>query len=249
MPQSSLALPVAYQNQIVCGDSLVVMRGMPDECVDLVVTSPPYNLRSGRGKQVLRNRPGKSRYPDVMLKGYDCHGDDLPREEYIAWQRQCVREMVRLIPEQGAIFYNHKWRIRQGLLQDHREILGDAPLRQIIIWDRATGVNFSTRFFLPVSEVIYLIAKPGFKLVPKATALTDVWHIGPERNNPHPAPFPVDLPLRIIGATAARSVLDPFMGSGTTAVAAKQLGRVFVGIDNSAAYCERARERVRREGA
>lgn len=249
MQSGTPVLPIEYHNQILCGDGLAVMQQLPDACVDLVVTSPPYNLRSGTGKNTPRNRPAGLSYPDVMLKGYDRHRDDLPREKYLAWQRACLAEMVRLIPDHGAIFYNHKWRIQRGLLQDHREIIHNLPVRQIIIWKRSGGVNFSHRFFLPTFEVVYLIAKPDFKLSPKANALTDVWHITPDRHNPHPAPFPLALPLRIIGATDAQTVLDPFMGSGTTAVAALQLGRVFVGIDNSPKYCAMARERIIREGA
>src|SRR6266508_3646214 len=118
------------------------------------------------------------------------------------------------------------------------------PVRQIIVWKRKGGVNFSDRFFLPTFEVIYLIAKPGFRLVPKANAFTDVWELHQERNNPHPAPFPVELASRIIRSTLARTVLDPFVGSGTTAVAAKVLGRAYIGIDNAAGYCAMARRRL-----
>lgn len=220
------------------------MRRLPDKCVDIVVTSPPYNLRCGIGKWIGRNPHHGTSYPAVMLKGYDRHRDDLPRETYLAWQRACLREMMRLIPEHGAIFYNHKWRIQRGLLQDQHELIENLPVRQIIIWKRPGGVNFSHRFFLPTFEVVYLIAKPDFRLAPKANALTDVWQITPEQRNPHPAPFPLALPLRIIGATEAQTVLDPFMGSGTTAVAAQQLGRIFVGIDNSPRYCKMARKRI-----
>ncbi len=122
------------------------------------------------------------------------------------------------------------------------------PVRQIIVWKRKGGVNFSDRFFLPTFEVIYLIAKPEFRLAPRANTLGDVWEIAQERNNSHPAPFPVELPARIIRSTTARSVLDPFVGSGTTAVAATILGRTFLGIDNAASYCEMARERVSESG-
>jgi site-specific DNA-methyltransferase (adenine-specific) len=63
-------------------------------------------------------------------------------------------------------------------------------------------------------------------------------------NNPHPAPFPVALIDRIISSTHARRILDPFMGSGTTAVAAKALGRDFIGIEISPEYCKMADERL-----
>ncbi len=65
--------------------------------------------------------------------------------------------------------------------------------------------------------------------------------------NTHPAPFPVALIERIIGSTNAQLILDPFMGSGTTAVAAKRLSRDFVGIDISPEYVEMAKKRIASE--
>lgn len=80
--------------------------------------------------------------------------------------------------------------------------------------------------------------------------MSDVWRITPERGNKeHPAPFPVELAERCIGSTSARVVLDPFCGSGTTCVAAKRLGRSWIGIDKSERYCEGARARLGRTRA
>ena len=86
------------------------------------------------------------------------------------------------------------------------------PVRQIIIWKRKGGINFNAGYFLPTYEVIYLIAKPKFRLEKKANGLGDVWDFTQESNNPHPAAFPVSLIERIIGATNAQLILDPFMG-------------------------------------
>ena len=83
--------------------------------------------------------------------------------------------MFRLIKNDGAIFYNHKWRVQDGLLQDRQDIVGGLPVRQIIIWRRKGGINFNPGYFLPTYEVIYLIAKPDFKLVPKSNGVGDVW--------------------------------------------------------------------------
>jgi modification methylase len=119
------------------------------------------------------------------------------------------------------------------------------PLRQIIIWKRKGGINFNLGYFLPTYEVIYLIAKKNFKLLPKANSYGDVWEFGQELKNPHPAPFPVELIERIISSTDAQLILDPFMGSGTTAVAAKKLGRYYVGIEISPEYCDMANKRIK----
>lgn len=92
--------------------------------------------------------------------------------------------------------------------------------------------------------MIYLIAKPKFYLKQEATAYGDVWNINPDSGNSHPAPFPVALAERCISATDAQIICDPFMGSGTTAVAAKKLGRHFIGCDLSADYVASATKRV-----
>ena len=154
--------------------------------------------------------------------------------------------MWRLIDDNGAIFYNHKWRVQNGLIQDRREIVNSFPVRQIIIWKRKGGINFNAGYFLPTYEVIYLIAKRDFKLAPKANRFGDVWEFTQELNNSHPAPFPVALIDRIISSTNAQTILDPFLGSGTTAVVAQNLKRNFIGIEISQEYCKLAEERLER---
>jgi modification methylase len=153
--------------------------------------------------------------------------------------------MLRLLKPEGAIFYNHKWRVQDGLLQDRQDIVAGFPVRQIIIWKRKGGINFNPGYFLPTYEVIYLIAKPKFKLASKANAYGDIWEFTQEMNNPHPAPFPVDLINRIISSTCANIVLDPFMGSGTTAIAALMNSRHYIGIEISPEYNILAKTRIK----
>jgi modification methylase len=97
---------------------------------------------------------------------------------------------------------------------------------------------------LPTYEVIYVIAKPQFLLAPKANAAGDVWEFTQEMKNGHPAPFPVALIDRIISSTSAQIILDPFMGSGTTAVVSMGLKRNYVGIELSPDYCKMAEQRI-----
>lgn len=220
------------------------MRTFPDGIIDLIVTSPPYNLKNSTGNGMKDGRGGK--WANAALQhGYSHHSDCMPHLEYVAWQRDCLHEMMRLIPDTGAIFYNHKWRVQNGLLQDRNDILFDFPVRQIIIWKRKGGFNFNPGYFLPTYEVIYLIAKPKFRLAPKANAHGDVWEFMQEQNNEHPAAFPVGLIERILGSTNAKLVLDPFMGSGTTAIAAINLNRKYIGIDISPEYCKLAENRIK----
>ena len=129
-------------------------------------------------------------------------------------------------------------------MQNREDIVSGFPVRQIIIWHRGIGCNFNDSYFLPTYEVIYLIAKPQFKLLPKANGLGDVWYILPEQSE-HPAPFPVELPSRIIRSTSAKIILDPFCGSGTTCVAAKMHGRDYIGIELSQEYVDIAEKRLK----
>ena len=232
-----------YIDKIICGDAVQVMKEMPDKFIDLVVTSPPYNLKNSTGNGMKDGRGGKWKNA-ALVNGYANYDDNMPHDEYVKWQRACLTEMFRLIKEDGAIFYNHKWRVQGGLLQDRADIVSGFPVRQIIIWKRKGGINFNHGYFLPTYEVIYLIAKPKFKLAPKANSYGDVWEFKQEMKNGHPAPFPVALIDRIITSTTAKVILDPFMGSGTTATTAMGNDRNFIGIDISQEYCEIAEKRI-----
>lgn len=238
-----MKFPNDFIDRIFCGDCIELMQKMPDKSIDLVVTSPPYNLKNSTGNGMKDGRGGKWSGA-ALMNGYSHHHDAMPHEKYTKWQRKCLTEMLRVIKDDGAIFYNHKWRVQAGLLQDRQDIVSGFPVRQIIIWKRKGGFNFNAGYFLPTYEVIYLIAKPKFKLIAKANAFGDVWEFMQEMNNPHPAAFPVALIDRIISSTTAKIILDPFMGSGTTAVSAKTLGRHFIGIDISPDYCQMAEERI-----
>lgn len=233
----------AWLNKVHCGDAEKVMEQLPVRSVDLIVTSPPYNLRNSTGNGMKDGRGGKWAGAQ-LINGYDTHDDAMPYDEYVQWQRRCLRSMMRLLRDDGAIFYNHKWRVQDGLLQHRSDILDGFPVRQIIIWQRKGGINFNPGYFLPTYEVIYLIAKPGFKLAAKANAIGDVWGITQGEANPHPAPFPLELAARCIRSTTAGMVLDPFLGSGTTAIAAESLDREWIGIDVAESYCALARERI-----
>ena len=232
-----------YLNKIICGDCLEVMKQLPDGCVNLVVTSPPYNLKNSTGNGMKCGKGGKWSNA-ALINGYATYDDNMPYEDYCAWQRDCLKEMMRLLSDDGAIFYNHKWRVQNGLIQDRREIVSDFPVRQIIIWRRKGGINFNAGYFLPTYEVIYLIAKKDFRLSQGANRYGDVWEFTQELKNEHPAPFPVALIDRIIGSTNAKVVLDPFMGSGTTAVVSQALKRDYIGIEISEDYCRMAEERI-----
>jgi len=237
--------PDNFINKIINGDTVEIMKKIPTGTIDLVVTSPPYNLKNSTGNGMKDARGGKWKNA-ALVNGYSNYDDNMPHDKYVKWQRECLTEMFRVLKDDGAIFYNHKWRVQAGMLQDRQDIVKDFPVRQIIIWRRNGGINFNPGYFLPTYEVIYLIPKPKFKLAKKANANGDVWEFGQEMKNSHPAPFPVALIDRIISSTTAELILDPFMGSGTTAIVAMGNKRKYIGIDISPEYCEMAENRIER---
>ena len=129
-------------------------------------------------------------------------------------------------------------------------------VKQEIIWDRVIAANIRGWRFWQVEERIYWLYKPignyliGKELKSSDAKLTSIWRGVPEngKKNPHPAPFPLWLPARVIvsilGTDTPGVVLDPYIGSGTTAVAAKLLGHEYIGIDRSEAYLDMTRERL-----
>lgn len=222
--------------------------------VELVVTSPPYNLGAspwphgghwkhgqaagGRGKW----RAGANSGSGVE---YGAHQDAMPWPEYEVWQRAMISALWERLSPTGAIFLNHKTRVIDGRLWTPQSLLPpDVLLRQIITWARPGGMNYNQTSLVPASEWIMLIAKPAFRLRSRAASgLGDVWRMTPERSD-HPAPFPLQLPRNAIDITAGGTVLDPFMGSGTTGVAASQAGRAFVGIEIEPKFFDMACRRI-----
>lgn len=242
-PRKKAILKSKANGTLYHGDCIKIMNSLEAESVKVIVTSPPYNIKKSTGNGLRDGRGGKWKNA-ALQKGYDNHEDAMEHEDYVQWQRDCLTAMMRVLRSDGAIFYNHKWRVQGGLLQDRHDIIDGFPVRQIIIWQRNGGINFNKGYFLPTYEVIYLICKPDFKLASKANAIGDVWKIPQELKNEHPAPFPVKFARRCIESVDTGVVLDPFIGSGTTAIAAEITGRPWIGIDNSEKYCEMTKKRI-----
>lgn len=247
---------------LIQGDCREVLPLLPK--VDAVITSPPYNLgnTSGGGfpktrmghyspRDGIRKRGGLGKWakagrPGGLADGYGTFRDNMPHVEYVAWQHEILRQCWELLSKTGAIFYNHKPRVLDGKVVTPLEYNPGLPVRQIIIWARAGGVNFSPAFYLPTHEWVVILAKEDFRLRSKgASGVGDVWYIPQEGNTPHPAPFPVELPARILETTTTQTVLDPFCGSGTTGVACVKLGRRFIGIECEPKYFDIACKRIR----
>lgn len=228
-------------------DNADVFPEMRNDEFDITITSPPYNMGlvpGGGGRGMYR--PGASNKAGRFREGYGTHSDALPQDAYDQWQRRCLDEMWRV--SRLGVFYNHRPRVEHGQLRLplSSNYGPSALLRQIIIWDRGTGIDISLRQFCTRQEWIMLFAKPEFALKNcSSSGMGDVWRLGMEYTETgHPAPFPVTLPGRAIEATGARSVLDPFMGSGTTGVACARSGAGFVGIEIDPRYFDIACQRI-----
>ena len=226
------------------GDCLERMKEIPSGSVDMVFTSPPYNLGNTSGGGFPKKATGKWS-GGALANGYNSYNDNMPHEKYVAWQHEVLLECWRVLKDNGAIYYNHKPRVQNGELQMPLELNPGLPLRQIVIWERNGGINFSPSFYLPTHEWVMILAKKGFRLRDKkASGAKDVWKIAQERNNPHPAPFPVELVTTALETTCCEVILDPFMGSGTTGVACKNLNRKFIGIEMDEGYFNVAKDRL-----
>ncbi len=232
-----------YLNKIIQGDALTILKTLPDEFVDVGVTSPPYNKGENKKGWLVKN---------VKYSGAR---DKLPENLYQKNQVAVLDEIFRTTKPGGSFFYNHKLRWERGEMLHPLDWLRRTKwaIRQEIIWDRMIAANIRGWRFWQVEERIFWLYKPvgknliGEELKPRHALLTSIWRFSPERKNPHPAPFPLALPVRAIYSILDERkgvVIDPYCGSGTTLVAAKILGQDFVGLDVSEEYIEFAEERL-----
>ena len=231
-------------NNIYLGKCLDVLKSFGDNVFDIGITSPPYNkLQSGGGKGSL--------FGPII---YDCFNDTLPEDEYQSQQIEVLTELYRTIKPGGSFFYNHKVRHRKNSTIHPIEWLTktDWSIKQEIVWDRMTAINMRGFHFWQNDERIYWLYKPkddktSDEMKSKHAKLLSIWRFLPDRYNNHPAPFPLVLPIRIIKSLLNGKnglVIDPYMGSGTTAVASKLLGCDYVGIDVSEKYIKEAQDRI-----
>lgn len=231
-------------DRLIRGDTLRELRKMDDGVVNVGVTSPPYNKQEKHKGWLVKN---------VV---YDAYKDAMPESEYQQNQVDILNEIYRVIAPGGSFFYNHKIRWVRGVMLHPMDWLRrtDWTLKQEIIWDRTIAANIRGWRFWQTDERIYWLYKPigshliGKELKSMDAKRTSIWRGVPASKNPHPAPFPLWLPARVITATldpeSPGVVLDPYIGSGTTAVAAKLLGHRYIGIDRSPTYLQWAQERL-----
>lgn len=223
-------------------DCLTTLGKMQDETVDLIVTSPPYNKNHW-----IRNKSKNNGGRRVIE--YDAISDDLPQDEYIRQQKQVLKECQRVLKPHGSIFYNHV-----DILHDHLTIhpsfVYDFPVKQVLIWDRTNTPKLDKSYFFPVTEYVFWIkktsnSKPLFHR-DRVSFRKNILRIPPATKNPHPAPFPLSLVNNFVQGCSEEGmvVYDPYMGSGTTAIACILNGRKYIGSEISSRFCQDARKKI-----
>ncbi len=241
----------SWADNIYCS-SATDMKEVPDNSVALSFTSPPYNVG----------------------KDYD---DDINVSEYLQLIEDVGREVFRALRPGGRYLINIANVGRKPYIPLHSLFwnlhlgIGFLPMGEII-WQKAKGANGSCAWgswmsakaprLRDVHEYILVLAKHSYSRPDKGVSdvsreefmdsTLSVWPIPPEsaKRVGHPAPFPIALASRVVKLYSYVDdvVIDPFAGSGTTCVAAAQLGRHFVGYDISQEYCQLAEERLLLEG-
>lgn len=249
---------------IIFNKSSEVMGELPDKSVDLMVTSPPYNIGIDYGNKQVNGKI-------VGSKGVK-YSDNLPENQYRKMLKKVIDETKRVLKDDGQIWFNIKNRYDGKQVIPPfwvMEYFQDMFLKNLIVWNFDWGGSTNKRF-APRYEFIFFYTKhkdnytfnldevkiPSLNFRPdryknQLKNPSDVWRMALvsgneiERTN-HPAQYPEELIERIIlaGTNDGDVVLDPFMGSGTTAVVAKKLNRHYIGYEIVPEYIEMANERL-----
>jgi len=222
--------PDDFINKVICGDCLEVMKEMPDECVDSCFADPPFNV-------------------GLDYKKFD---DRKPGEEYWNWIEVRIREIFRVLKDNSRFYIFHT---DIGIF-NLRPICEKVGFRyhQQLIWYRPnlTGGTKITKDWHIVFENILLFHKGKRTAMKNSRWARNCFAIltypSPQRNfsggRDHPAQKPLGLMKHLIGRTPGKTIIFPFLGSGTDTRAAKDLKRNFIGIEINPDYCKIAEERL-----
>ena len=219
---------------------------LPHVTADVVVTSPPYNtlpLSARPSGLHAERRSGVNQWMTRASLGYS---DNMPESDYQSWLcgiMHLCSDRVR-----GLVWMNHKVRYRDGAAVHPIRFI-DLPIYAEVVWDRRVSMALNCKRFAPSHEGLWAFGVPHVWNDEYNTRMT-VWAIPFDRDpNDHPCAFPLEIARRPILSSSDEddTILDPFMGSGTTLVAAKQLGRKAIGIEIEERYCEIAAKRLAQE--
>jgi site-specific DNA-methyltransferase (adenine-specific)/modification methylase len=235
-------------NKIYNEDCLETLKKIADKTIDLVITSPPYNMN-------LRIRNGKYCSRQIVKEfssKYEGFDDNIPIEEFYNFHSQVLKELLRT---SSIIFYNIQ--IVTGSKRAFFKIIGELSdyLKDIIVWDKGYAqpamahnvLNRRTELIL-VFDSSNGISRQFEKANFQRGTLDDIWNIkrGKKVVDSHAAVFPEELVKTIIDnfSNEGDLIYDPFMGTGTTAVVAKKLNRNFIGSELTEKYFEVINQRL-----
>ena len=225
------------------GDSIEVLKGYPAGSVDMIFADPPYNL-SGKGNLTCKNG-----------KKVECNkGEWDVIEDIHKFNEEWLIECKRVLSDEGTIWIS-------GTLHNHPSIgvllkkLGFWIINDIVWFKPNAPPQLQPNRLAPSTELIWLASKSKkyyfdyqkAKRLNGGKQMRNLWNITAKRHKTeHPTEKPEDLLERIIllGSKRGDLVLDPFMGSGTTGVESKRLGRNFMGIELDKNYFEIAKKRI-----
>jgi len=203
------------------------MRGIPDNSVDAVITDPPYGIDYQSAR-----RSDKSKWKPKIAND---------KHPFIWW----LHDAYRLTKEGGILLCFCRWDVQEAF-KLAIEWAG-FTLKSQVIWDRGNhGMGDLKASFAPQHDVIWFAVKGVFRFPDKRPrSIIKSMRLSGEQLL-HPNEKPIDLMEQLIRATTKKgdTVLDPFLGSGTTAIAALNTGRLFVGIEKEEKYCNIARQRI-----
>ena len=235
-------------NKIYNEDCLDTMSRMPDNFVDLVVTSPPYNMRT----RVQNGKYTKREKSEHFSKKYKFFSDDLPIDEFYQVHKKILEELLRV---SKLVCYN--FQIVTGSKEAFFKIIGDFNIyiKDIIVWDKGHGQpSMHNQVLNSCYELILILEndKKCGRLIQNAKfergKMDNILRIGRGKkvHNTHGAVFPEKLAETLIEAFSNPNelVYDPFMGSGTTAKMSIINQRNYIGSEISQEYCTIAEKRI-----
>lgn len=228
------------------GDCRDILPTFPDKSFDLVITSPPYNMRT----RIRNGEYTEREKSEHFSKKYKFFHDSYSIGEYEEIHSSVIGQCLRVTHLSFYII-----QIVTGSKEAWFRLMGKYAiyLKDVFIWDKGWGqpamhdsvVNRATELILAFDSASTAGRAFSVKSFQRGE-MEDIWRISPTSTiTPgHSATFPKEIPTKIIVGWNGNIVLDPFMGSGTTLVAAKQLGRRAVGIEIEEKYCEIAVKRL-----
>lgn len=224
-----------FVDKIYCGDCLQGLKKMKEDTIDLIITSPPYNLGNSHHTGTKKHNP------------YD---DNMKEKDYQIWQKEVLNECFRVLKKGGSMFYNHKNRIKNGLQISPYEwiVKTNFLVKQEIVWINR-GQNFHKIRFYPWTERVYWLVKDRKTTLSNSINHCDVFDwkewkpVGIKQV--HTRAFPEQMVKDILSCfPKAEIILDPFAGSGTTLFVAKKFKKHFIGFENNKNYCDLIKKRL-----